>query len=220
RVAAERPRRRELAQLVPDHLLRDEHGHVLAAVVNGDRVPDHLGEDRRGARPGADHRLLARLVHRLDPAHQPFLHERPLLARPRHLAASLLAAAAAADDQLVRFLVLAARALAERRHTPRRHRVATALRLALASAVGVVDGVHRGAADRGALAAPAATAGLAAGDVLVVDVPYLTDRRPARERHAPHLAGRQAQDREGAVLRDELDAGARRARHLCALAGL
>ena len=27
---------------------RHEHGHVLAAVVDGDRVADHLGEDRRG----------------------------------------------------------------------------------------------------------------------------------------------------------------------------
>src|SRR5215212_8404343 len=37
RVAAERPRGRELAELVPDHLLRDEHRHVLAAVVHRDR---------------------------------------------------------------------------------------------------------------------------------------------------------------------------------------
>src|SRR5581483_2867565 len=140
-VAAEHPGRRELAQLVPDHLLGDEHGHVLAPVVDGDRVPDHLREDRRGARPGADHVLLARLVHRLDPAHQPLLNERPLLRAATHLAATPLAAAAAADDQLVRFLVLATGALAERRHAPRRDRVATALRLALAASVRVVDGV-------------------------------------------------------------------------------
>ena len=47
-VAAEGARRRELAELVADHRLGDEHGHVLAAVVDGDRVADHLGEDRRG----------------------------------------------------------------------------------------------------------------------------------------------------------------------------
>src|SRR5581483_1404435 len=175
-MAAERPRRRELAELVPDHLLGDEHGHVLAAVVDGDRVRDHLREDRRGARPGADHVLLARLVHRLDPAHPPLLHERPLLGTSAHLAPSFLAAAAAADDQLVRFLVLRARALAERRHAPRRHRMAAALGLALAAAVRVVDRVHRGAADRGPLALPAAAAGLAPVDVLVVDVADLADR--------------------------------------------
>src|ERR1700686_3838615 len=38
-VAAEMPRRRELAEPVADHVLADENGHVLAAVVDGDRVP-------------------------------------------------------------------------------------------------------------------------------------------------------------------------------------
>src|SRR5439155_12720874 len=80
-VGAEGPRRRELAQLVADHLLGDEHGHVLAAVVDGDRVSDHLREDGGRARPGADHPLLVLLVHGLDAAHQPLLDERPLLAR-------------------------------------------------------------------------------------------------------------------------------------------
>jgi hypothetical protein len=83
-VAAEGPGGRELAQLVADHLLADEHGHVLAAVVDRDRVPDHLGEDRGRARPGADHPLLAARVHRLDPGQQPLLDERPLLGRPAH----------------------------------------------------------------------------------------------------------------------------------------
>src|SRR5512133_3129770 len=147
-VRAERARGSELAELVPDHLLRDEDGNVLAAVVDRDRVPDHLGKDRRGARPGTDHVLRARGVHRLD-----------------------------ADDQAVGFLVLASRALAERRHAPRRDRVAAALGLALAAAVRVVDGVHRGAAHGRALAQPATPAGLAAGDVFVVEVADLSDRR-------------------------------------------
>src|SRR5579884_1754412 len=76
-VAAVGPRRRELAQLVADHRLRDEHRHVLAAVVDRDRVADELGEDGRAARPGLQHALLARLVHALDPLHQPGLDERP-----------------------------------------------------------------------------------------------------------------------------------------------
>src|SRR5687767_15574880 len=125
-VAAEGPRRRELAQLVPDHLLADEHGDVLAAVVDRDRVADHVGEDRRGARPGLDHALLVRGIHRLDAAHQPLLDERALLGTAAHLAL-VLPAAAAANDQLVGFLVLAARALAERGHAPRGDRVAAAL---------------------------------------------------------------------------------------------
>src|SRR5690242_3973944 len=100
----------------------------------------------------------------------------------------LLPAATAADDQLVGFLVLAARALAERRHAPRGDRVAAALRLALAAAVRVVDGVHRRATHGRALAPPAAAPRLAAGDVLVVDVADLADRRPADERHPAQLA--------------------------------
>src|ERR1051325_2004376 len=84
-MATERPGRGELAELVPDHLLGDEHRHVLAAVVDRDRVPDHLREDRRGARPRAHHPLRARGVHLLDPAHEPLLHERPLLRTPAHL---------------------------------------------------------------------------------------------------------------------------------------
>src|SRR5687768_10632058 len=116
--------------------------------------------------------------------------------------------------------MLAAGALAERRHTPRRDRVAAALRLALAAAVRVVDGVHGRAAHGRALAAPSAAAGLPACDVLVIGVPDLADGRPARERHAPKLARRKAQDAVALVLRDELDPGAGTARHLSAPARL
>src|SRR6266566_2213311 len=244
RVAAEHPRGRELAELVADHLLADEDGHVLAAVVDRDRVPNHLREDRRRPRPGADHLLAAGLVHPRDAAHQPLLDERALFTgstqpvppflraqrspnqHPGKCAAFfrqsslVLTSPSRADDQLVGFLVLAARALAERRHAPGRHRMAAALRLALAATVRMVDGVHRGAADGRALAAPAATAGLAVGDVLVVDIADLADGRPARQRNAAHLARGKAQDAVTLILRDQLDARARRARHLAALAGL
>src|SRR5581483_11945131 len=83
-VAAEVARRRELAELVADHLVGDEDRHVLAPVVDRDRVPDHLGEHRRGPRPGADHLLLARLVHGVDPRQQALLHERSLLRAATH----------------------------------------------------------------------------------------------------------------------------------------
>src|SRR5579864_3108045 len=81
----------------------------------------------------------------------------------------------------------------------------------------MVDRVHRRAANGGALALPAVAAGLAPVDVLVVDVADLADGRTAGEEDASHLAGRKAQHCVRAVLRDELDAGARRARHLRAL---
>src|ERR671936_3047534 len=215
-MTAERPGRRELAELVTDHLLGDEHRHVLAAVVHRDRVSDHLREDRRRTRPGADHSLLVRRVHRLDAAHQPLLDERALLARSAHLAL-FLPAAPAADDQLVRFLVLSPSTLAERRHAPRRHRVTPALRLALAATVWVVDGVHRRAAYGRPLPLPPAAPGLAAGHVLVIHVTDLPDRRATRDGNAAHLARRQTQHAVPLVLRDELDARTGAARELAAL---
>src|SRR3954451_14258965 len=83
-MAAIGARRCELAQLVADHRLRYEHRHVLAAVVHRDRMPDELGEDRGGARPGLQHALLLAVVHFLDPLHQLGVDERPLLTRPAH----------------------------------------------------------------------------------------------------------------------------------------
>src|SRR6185312_6971449 len=53
-VTLERPGQRELAELVPDHRLGHKDGHVLASVVHRDRVPEHLGDDRRAPRPGLD----------------------------------------------------------------------------------------------------------------------------------------------------------------------
>src|SRR5690349_818789 len=182
-------------------------------------MADHLREDRRRARPGPDHLLRTGVVHRVDTRQQALLDERALLRAAAHLAL-LLPAAAAADDQLVGFLVLAARALAERRHAPRGDRMPAALRLALAAAVRVVDGVHRGTAHRRTLALPAAAPRLADGDVLVVDVADLTDRRAAGERHPAQLAGWQPKHSEPLVLRDELDPGAGASRELAALAGL
>src|SRR6478672_1900917 len=78
-VALEGPRGGELAELVPDHRLGDEHRDVLTAVVHGDRVPEHVGDDRRAARPGLDDclgALVVRYVHLLE---QVVVNERALL---------------------------------------------------------------------------------------------------------------------------------------------
>src|SRR3978361_1327609 len=53
-VTPERAGRRELAELVPDHALGDEHRDVLAAVVHGHGVAEHVRDDRRATRPGLD----------------------------------------------------------------------------------------------------------------------------------------------------------------------
>src|SRR3954470_18103374 len=70
-----------------------------------------------------------------------------------------------------------ARFVALRRLTPRRHRMTAAGCLAFTAAERVIDRVHRDAAHVRPLAEPAAPAGLADRDVLVIDVADLTDRR-------------------------------------------
>src|SRR4030095_2599735 len=54
RVAVERPGRRELAQLVRDHVLGGYLRNELASVVDRERHPQHLGENGRAARPRLD----------------------------------------------------------------------------------------------------------------------------------------------------------------------
>ncbi len=52
-------RRRELAELVADHVLGDQHRNVLLAVVDAEGEAHELRQDRRAARPGLDHVLAA-----------------------------------------------------------------------------------------------------------------------------------------------------------------
>src|SRR5512134_2421455 len=54
RVTLERAGGRELAQLVTDHVLGDQHGHVLPAVVDRDGEANHVREDHGATRPGLD----------------------------------------------------------------------------------------------------------------------------------------------------------------------
>src|SRR5438093_4589237 len=82
-VHAEGSRRRELAQLVPHHRLGYEDRNVLAAVVDGDGVPQHLGNDRRPARPRLDDPLVAAAVHLDHLDHQVLVDERSFLDRTR-----------------------------------------------------------------------------------------------------------------------------------------
>src|SRR5579883_3219906 len=78
-VRLEEARERELAQAVAHHLFGDVDRQELAAVVDGEGVPDELRRDHAGARPRLDLLLLAGLVHLLDFFQKLRVNERSLL---------------------------------------------------------------------------------------------------------------------------------------------
>src|SRR5438445_7682120 len=83
-VAPEQPRRRELAQLVPHHVLRDVHRDELVPVVHREGVAHEIGRDGRAARPGLEHLLFVLLVQGRDLHKERRLHVGPLLDTPSH----------------------------------------------------------------------------------------------------------------------------------------
>src|SRR5262245_13813469 len=125
---------------------------------------------------------------------------------------------AAAQDELVRRMVLAARLAALRQHAARRARVTAAGGAAFAAAHRVVDRVLRRAAHLRAVAHVALAAGLAQADVLVVGVADAADRRAARDADLAQLARGELDDRVLALARGELRDRAGRAAQLAALA--
>src|SRR5919107_4243397 len=84
-MAAEEARRRKFAELVPNHILCDIHRHMPAPIVDGDRMADHLGEDRGRARPSAQYALLIGAVHVFDPAKQLGIDVWAFFRRTRHI---------------------------------------------------------------------------------------------------------------------------------------
>src|SRR3954454_6418114 len=91
-VPTEGARGRELAELVPDHGLGHEDRDVLAAVVHGQRVAEHVGDDRRATRPGADHVLGALFVLSVHLLEQVVVDERALLQAAWHVCGAPLPA--------------------------------------------------------------------------------------------------------------------------------
>src|SRR3954464_718982 len=184
-VVPERARRRELAELVADHRFGDVHGHVLAPVVHGDRVTDHLRDDRGAPRPGPDDLLLVVGVESVHLLQQVVVDERALLQAARHGLPPTAAGAPATDDELLgRLGLVTGTALGL---APRRHGMAATGGLALAAAVRVVDGIHGHAPALRADALPAIAAGLAHLDQLGLGVAALAHRAPAVDRYPPHL---------------------------------
>src|SRR5262245_22104308 len=196
----------ELAELVPDHGLGDVDGHVLAPVVDGDGVADHVGDNRGAPGPGLDHPLLAALVEGVELLQQVVVDEGALLDAAGDVLPPPTPPAAPTDDELVRVLVLLAGAAFGL--APGGHRVAATRALALAAAQGVVDGVHGHAAGLRAHALPAVAAGLADLDQLGLAVADHADGGAAVDRHAAHLGAGEAQGGPVALLGHQLDAGA------------
>src|SRR5262245_29173640 len=211
-VPAERPGRGELAEAVAHHVLRDIDGDELLPVVHGDRVADHLGDDRRAARPGLEDLAVVPPVHLLDLLREVLVDEGTLAQRSRHPVLPCLLRAPT-HDEAVRATVLPG-LLALARRSPGADRMPAAGGLPLASAHGVVHRVHRHAAVVRPAAEVAGTPRLAERHVLVLEVADLPDCRAAVHVDPPELARRQPQLRVVAFLREELGRGPGGAGHL------
>src|SRR5215210_3845441 len=85
RMTVERPRRRELAELVADHLLGHEHRDVLLSVMDAERQSDELRQDGRSPAPDLDDLVAARRTGRVRLLQQIAVDERTLPNRTRHV---------------------------------------------------------------------------------------------------------------------------------------
>src|SRR4249919_769024 len=84
RVTVERPRRRELPELVTDHLLGHQHRNMLLPVVDAEGQPDELRQDGRASAPDPDHFVPARRARCLRLLEQIAVDEWTLPNRTRH----------------------------------------------------------------------------------------------------------------------------------------
>src|SRR5258707_8898600 len=88
-MAREAPGRRELAELVADHVLGDENRQELVAVIHTKRQTHELRQNCRTPRPGLDHFITARTTRGLCLLQQITINERTLPYRASHLVALL-----------------------------------------------------------------------------------------------------------------------------------
>ena len=66
----------EFSEFVTDHLVCQVDGNVLSAVVNGDRVTYHLGQDCGSSRPSFNYLFLACGVEFFDFCEQVICYKR------------------------------------------------------------------------------------------------------------------------------------------------
>jgi len=62
-VASEESGQGEFAQLVSNHVFRNEYGYMLSSVVHHEGVTDEVREDRGSSGPGFDRLLVATFIH-------------------------------------------------------------------------------------------------------------------------------------------------------------
>src|SRR5580704_13210709 len=124
----------------------------------------------------------------------------------------------AADDQTVRRLFLA-RLVSLGGLAPRRLGMVS-LRLALATAMRMVNGVHRDSTHVTALAEPSRAPGLADRNIFMIEIADLADSGATIRLHHPLLARGQLEQRHLALFRHQLRLHARAARELGAGARL
>ena len=84
----------ELTEFVTDHGLGDVYRDVLAAIVDGESVADHVGNDRRATGPGLDDLAFAGLVLGVDLLEQMLVDEWAFFETACHVSVLLSQAAA------------------------------------------------------------------------------------------------------------------------------
>src|SRR6202023_1032188 len=114
----------------------------------------------------------------------------------------MLAFRPADDNQIVRRLLLA-RLVSLGRRAPRRLGMVS-FRLALATAMRMVNRVHRDSTHMTALAEPSRAPGLADRNIFMVEIADLADSRAAIRLHHPLLARRQLEQRHLALFGHQL----------------
>src|SRR5579864_4973622 len=90
-VSLEDAGRRELAELVTDHVLNDEQSHELPPVVDEEGVADELGHDGAITRPGLDRLPGTAPLLPVDLGEQAFVDVRAFFQRTTHVLVPLRA---------------------------------------------------------------------------------------------------------------------------------
>src|SRR4051794_33780180 len=97
-MAVEGAGRRELAELVADHVLGHQHRHELVAVVDAEGEADELREDGRAPGPRLDDLVAAAAARLFRLLEEVAVDERALPDRTCHVWPPLLLLAAADDE--------------------------------------------------------------------------------------------------------------------------